>query len=103
MAYPGDMLQIADMMPPSSTHARIVEWKKMTTQYGGGEVLDGVVIADGNEPNHWVYLDPNAPSGDDEWTVVEHTPSDDSTYTDVLEFVASRLEGMRARHKILDK
>lgn len=103
LAFPGDMLRIADIMPPSPIHARIVEWKKLSAQYGSGEVLDGLVIADGNHPNHWVYLDPNAPSGPNEWSVVADTPSDSDTYDDLPAFFDSRLAVVRNFHKLLDE
>jgi hypothetical protein len=89
------MLKIEDMMPQSPIHAKVLEWKKMTTQYGGGEVLDGVVIADQTEPNHWIYLDPNKPTAPDEWLVVFHTPSDDSTYPDLVAYFESRIDEIR--------
>jgi cell wall assembly regulator SMI1 len=103
LAYPGDMLRVVDMLPGSRIYERIREWKRMTAQYGGGEVLDGVVIADGNEPNHWVYLDPNAPTSNNEWAVVAHTPSDDSTYPDLPAYLESRIEEMQTIHKHMDE
>lgn len=103
LAFPGNMLSIADIMPPSPIYARIVEWKKLSAQYGSGEVLDGVVIADGNDPNHWVYLDPNAPTSVDEWSVVVDTPSDSNTYEDLPAFFVSRLQVVKNFHRLLDE
>jgi cell wall assembly regulator SMI1 len=103
LAYPGHMLRVEDMMPPSPVYERILEWKRMTAQYGGGEVLDGVVIASGNEPNHWVYLDPNQPTGENEWCVVAHTPMDDSTFPDLVAYLEGRIREMRGIHENLDR
>ena len=91
LAYPGHMLSIREVMPPSPTYDRIIEWKKMTTDYGGAEVLDGIVIAPLGEPNDWVYLDPNRASAGDELTVVEHHPDDSHEFPDLIEFLESRI------------
>lgn len=91
LAYPGHMLSIREVMPGSPVYARIIEWKKMTTDYGGGEVLDGIVIAPLGEPNDWVYLDASRPSGSGELTVVAHYPDDSHEFQDLLEFFESRI------------
>ena len=103
LAFPGDMLRIADMMPPSAVHARIAEWKNMTAQHGGGEVLDGVVIADQTEPNHWVYLDPNVPTTAHEWEVVFRAPGDDARYPDLVAYFESRIRDLEACRRTLER
>jgi len=92
LAYPGHMLSIQDLMPGSPTYDRIIRWKKMTAEYGGAEVLDGIVIAPLGEPNDWVYLDPNQPTGPRELTVVAHYPNDSHTFEDLVAFFENRIE-----------
>lgn len=91
LAYPGHMLSISDVMPGSETYDRIIDWKKMTTDYGSGEVLDGIVIAPLGEPNDWVYLDPNKPSAENELTVVAHYPDDSHEFSDLIDFFEERI------------
>jgi hypothetical protein len=91
LAYPGHMLSIRDMMPGSERYSRIVEWKKTVTEYGGGEVLDGIVFASLEEPREWVFLDPNQPTTSTELTVVAFYHDDSHEFRDVVEFLESRI------------
>jgi cell wall assembly regulator SMI1 len=87
LAFPGHMLSIESVMPGGQHYDDIVEWKKATAEYGGAEVLDGIVIANYDQPNSWIYLDPNRPSAKNELTVVEWDPEDSEDYADVIEFL----------------
>lgn len=91
LASPGDMLRTADLVPGSPIYDEVIEWKKMSADYGSGEVLDGIAIANLGQPNDWAYLDPNRPTGPKEWTVVLHTPSYSIDYPDLFEFFESRI------------
>jgi hypothetical protein len=92
LAFPGDMLAIQDVMPGGARFEEILAWKKMSAKYGGGEVLDGIMIASMGEPNDWVYLDPNRPLEGSELTVVSTTPSYSVEYQNLIEFFESRIE-----------
>ena len=96
LAFFGDMLSIDQLLPPSRSYTRILEWKRLTAQYGGGEVLDGVVIADQSEPNHWVYLDPSDPKAPDEWSVVLHMTGDKRVFPDLVAYFENVLEELQA-------
>ena len=91
LAYPGHMLSIADMMPGSTRYSSIIEWKKMITEYGGGEVLDGIVFASLDEPHEWVFFDPNRKTTGNELTVVGYYHDDSHAFTDTVEFLESRI------------
>src|SRR5262245_5859796 len=64
LVFPGDMLSIEEVMAGGARYNDIRDWKRLCSDYGSGEVLDGVVIASRGEPNDWVYLDPNKPTGE---------------------------------------
>lgn len=70
LAYPGHMLSIPAVMPEGQWYDEIVEWKQTSAEYGSGEVVDGIVIANLGDANNWAYLNPDKPSGEDEMTIV---------------------------------
>jgi cell wall assembly regulator SMI1 len=74
LAIFGHMLPISELMPGGRAYERIVDWKRDNAKYGGGEVLDAIVIAELEEPNNYVYLDPNKVLTADDFVVVESTP-----------------------------
>lgn len=84
LAWPGHMLSIRDASPGGEYWDDIAEWKRETAEAGYGAVLDGVVIAYLEQPNNWVYLDPNRIASTGEWDVVLHVPGTDPTiYPDI--------------------
>jgi SMI1 / KNR4 family (SUKH-1) len=92
LALFGPFLSIGEVSPGGSYFQEIVDWKKSSTRYGLGEVLDGIVIAHLGGPNHWAYLDPNRRSQEDEMTVVNWDPSTPQEYPDLIEFLQQRIK-----------
>jgi len=91
LAYPGHMLSVRDMLPGSQRYGAVVDWKKTVTEYGGGDVLDGIVFASLDEPREWVFFDPNRPTGPNELKVVAFYHDDSHEFANVVEFLESRI------------
>jgi cell wall assembly regulator SMI1 len=85
LAYPGHMLSIESVMPEGHWYDEIVEWKRISAEYGSGEVIDVIVIANMGQANSWAYLLPDEPSGDDELTIVVDLNGDFSKFANLLE------------------
>jgi hypothetical protein len=85
LAYPGHMLSIASVMPGGDWYDEIVEWKKISAEYGSAEVIDGIVIANLGDVNNWAYVVPDRPSGDDELTIVIDLNATVTELADLLE------------------
>jgi hypothetical protein len=109
LAFPGNILRLSDRRPKATVtrehdHDGVVDHRRLVTQYDDGEApVEAVIIADYSEPNHWAYLDPGAPSGDDEWSIVFYDPSDDDRmYPDLVAFLESCLDQVRGFHKAID-
>jgi cell wall assembly regulator SMI1 len=93
LAFPGHMLSIQDVMPKGQYYEDIVEWKKELAEFGEGGVLDGIMIAYLDQPNNWVFLDPNRTSTEGELMVVMYVPGVDPEHFDnVIEFLRSSIE-----------
>ena len=58
----------------------------MSADYGSGEVLDGVVIASSVQPNNWIFIDPNKPSGKHEFTIIQWMGDTTQEFADLLEY-----------------
>jgi hypothetical protein len=109
LAFPGSMLRLSDRRPKATVTREddldgVVDHRRLVTQYDDGDTqVEALIIADYSEPNHWAYLDPAAPSGDQEWTVVFYDPSDDDrTYPDLVAFLESCFEQVRGFHRAID-
>jgi len=88
LAFPGkDLVSVESVMPGGTRYADMCEWKKTTTEFGGGEVLDAIVIADSEEPNNWDYLDPNRISEGGEFTVVRWTPYENLRFANFRDYL----------------
>lgn len=48
------------VMPGGELNKKIKTWKKMASDYGSNDVSDGIVVAQLDQPNNWVYLDPHS-------------------------------------------
>jgi hypothetical protein len=82
----GHVLPIEELMPGGKQYDYIREWKLDSAKYGGGEVLDAIVIAELGEPSNYVYLDPNKESGPDDLMVVQADPELSVEYPGLVEF-----------------
>ncbi|MCA8950139.1 MAG: SMI1/KNR4 family protein [Planctomycetes bacterium] len=91
LLYPGSFYSIADLLPGGAAHAKVVEWKRMCSDYGNGEVLDGLVVANTGQPNNWAYFDPDQVSPQGDPALVSFTPSDSEAFPDLLEFLRNRI------------
>jgi hypothetical protein len=105
LAAPGHMISTHEAMPKGAWYDRIQHWKKTSTRYGMGEVLDVVAIANLDSAVNWAYLDPNRPKKG-ELTVCIWLNGDRSDYGDMVAFFESLidycrvdLEARRARKK----
>jgi SMI1/KNR4 family protein SUKH-1 len=90
LVYPGHMLSISAVMPGGSWCKKIRDWKKMSADYGSGEVLDGIVIANLGQPNNWAFLDPNTHTGKGEFAIVRWLSGDSSVYQRLVDFLSAR-------------
>jgi hypothetical protein len=95
LAYPGDMLSTRSAMPKGDWYDDIQEWKKTSAQYGMGEVLDAVPIANLESAVNWAYLDPNDASGKNELRVVRWLNGDTDNYDNLIEFFEGRIRYCR--------
>jgi hypothetical protein len=84
LVYGGDMLSIDSVIPGGASYDAIVEWKRLCADYGSGEVLDGIVIANSRQPNKWVYIDPNRRSAPDEMVIVRYMGDTSEEFRDLL-------------------
>jgi cell wall assembly regulator SMI1 len=87
LAYPGDMLSTHAIMPGGAWHDDIQEWKTTSTQYGMGEVLDAVPIANLDSAVNWAYVDPNRSTSEGECAVVRWLNGDMDDFDDVVAFL----------------
>ena len=86
LAYPGDMLSTHAIMPGGAWHDEIQEWKKTSTQYGMGEVLDAMPIANLDSALNWAYVDPNTQTTEGECAIVRWLNGDMDDFPDLLAF-----------------
>jgi hypothetical protein len=91
LAYPGHMLPIEKVMPGGEWYEEITTWKKLSADYGNGEVLNGIVIANFDDANKYVFLDPTKPTTPGEFTVVHYLPDSMSEYPDLFDFFEDRI------------
>jgi cell wall assembly regulator SMI1 len=91
LVFPGHMLSIQSVMPGGKWFKKIQNWKKLSADYGTGEVLDGIIIANMGQPNDWAYIDPNQPTKTGEMAVIESQGSDDSRYSNLIKFFQSEI------------
>jgi cell wall assembly regulator SMI1 len=91
LAYPGHMLSVEKIMPGGEWYKLIQTWKGLSADYGNGEVLNGIVIANLDSPNKWVYLDPTKPGKQGEFTVVHYLPDESTEYPDLIAFFEDRI------------
>lgn len=96
LAFPGHMLSIRDVLPGGEYAPDIKEWKLGMAEVGLDEALDGIVIAYLDQPNNWVYLDPNQRAADGEMMVALHVSgADPDYYPNIVEFLRSSVERAR--------
>lgn len=95
LAYPGHMLSTGDVAPGGDWYDRIRAWKTTTAQYGVGEVLEAIVIANLGSEVNWGYLDPTRPSVDAEFIACRWLNGDRDDFPDVVEFLESRIRFCR--------
>lgn len=91
----GPMFSTTEAIPGGAFFDQIREWKQTTSDYGGGEVLDGIVIGYHGQPNNWAYLDPNQRREEGELAVISFTPEMSADFANLLEFFDYCLEVVR--------
>ena len=96
LAFPGHMLSIEAVMPGGEYWDDIREWKLGMAEAGLLEALDGIVVAYLDQPNNWVYLDPDRRQGE-ELELALHVPGVDPDY---FPDVAAFLHGSAARARL---
>ena len=89
LLFGGDLLAVEDVTPGGSAWERISEWKLETAKYGGGRVLDGIMVAYMAQPNNWAFLDPNTAQPSGEMALVSWDPEFEVEHRGVEEFLRS--------------
>lgn len=85
LALHGHVLPLHELMPGGKEYDYITRWKRQSAKYGGGEVLDAIVVAELGEPSNYIYFEPKK-RRDDEMVVVRSDPESSTEFNDLLDY-----------------